>query len=74
MGIDPQSRSVPWDIEVARYSFGASCGPVAFAVAIKAEVCDVMQFFPQFAQNRRWTNSVQMRAALVTVAVQAAIH
>lgn len=65
-------RFVPWDIEIARYNFGANCGPIAFAVAAKMEVCDAMQFFPHFAiENRRWTNSMQMREALNAVGVEA---
>lgn len=63
-------RFVPWDIEIARYNFGANCGPIAFAVAMKLEVCDVMQFFPHFAfENMRWTNATHMRAALASAGV-----
>ena len=65
-------RFVPWDIAIARYNFGANCGPIAFAAALKMEVCDAMQFFPHFAfENRRWTNSVQMLAALAEVGIAA---
>ena len=57
-------KYVPWDIEVARYNFGANCGPVAYAAALQVEVCDIMVHFPQFCEGRRWTNSIQMRQAL----------
>jgi hypothetical protein len=65
-------RYVPWDVEIARYNFGANCGPIAFAVTARLEVCDVMQFFPHFADEQmRWTNSLQMRRALASAGIQA---
>lgn len=53
---------VPWDIEVARINFGATCGPAAFAAVTEREVCRVMHYFPHFP-DRRWTNLTQMLSA-----------
>lgn len=66
------SLYVPWDIEIARFNFGANCGPIAFAVSTQMEVCDAMQYFPHFADaHRRWTNSLQMGAALDAAGIHA---
>lgn len=63
-------RFVPWDIAIARYNFGANCGPISFAAALRLEVCDAMQYFPHFSDGfRRWTNSTQMTDALAAAGV-----
>ncbi len=56
---------VPWDIDVARINFGATCGPAAFAAVTEREVCRVMQYFPHFP-DRRWTNLTQMLQAFAS--------
>ncbi len=53
---------VPWDIEVAEVNFGANCGPSAFAVITRTEVCRVMRYFLHF-EHSQWTNLTQMRYA-----------
>lgn len=53
---------VPWDVDVARINFGANCGPAVFAAVTQREVCRVMQYFPQFPEQR-WTNLTQMLRA-----------
>lgn len=54
---------IPWDIEVARINFGANCGPASFAAVVGLEVCDALQYFPDFL-DRRWCNFTHMKAAL----------
>lgn len=53
---------IPWDIEVARYNFGANCGPASFAAATGREVCRVMRYFEHY-EWARWTNLTHMKRA-----------
>ncbi len=66
-------RFIPWDIEVARYNFGANCGPVSFAVATGRQVCRVMQHFEHF-ETKPWTNLTQMRRAFAESGVATVTH
>ncbi len=61
-------RSVPWDVEIARYNFGANCGPICFAALFGIDVCDALQFFSHFSDHRR-TNVVEMKRVLMAASL-----
>jgi len=64
-----ESRYVPWDVDIARINFRANCGPISFAAILGAEVCSIIQFFPEFP-DKPWCNFTQMKRALRSYGVR----
>ena len=63
---------IPWDIEVARINFNATCGPSSFAAITQNQVCRVMRFFPHF-EHHQSTNLTEMKRAFYTAGYQAEV-